>query len=597
MGIRRKIFYITTASMLSILLISFIIIYLFLYHVIYDETVKNQQVFVELNRQTANNFVQSIHHTTIQLVSDKALGGYLSYTGTDSMTRLISREAISSQFSHYSTHQVIDSTYYYKNYLFLSDTIPISDIFEAYTPEDNPYAASNLVSSNHKIKDEDWYQKALKQGTYVFSNENTNDFCIARRIINTYYTGPSSSIYTAVMLVTVKREQLEKVFSSIPVTQGSGYALFNREQELLYTSSNSIDQKDYLNAWQAYLKDGNPQYTTAIGGKTFLASYCDAQYGIQMLFLVPQKDITDGIMPIMYTYTFIFMVFTLITLAMLYILTGRMTRPIILLSEKIASIQDTRNFDTKSLYISSEKELVILACSFEQLINNVNLKIEDIRVQNESEKRSQLRALQAQINPHFIFNAMDMVNWLALSRNCDDIASIVDSIAKLMRYSITDADSLVPLELELSNIREFISIYQMRHNNKLQLHTEILLEGVTIPKFSLQPLVENSVRHATVPPDSNLIITIRCCSQEGSIVLYVTDNGTGSNAEQMNRHLQYDGTNLQVSSGFGIRNVNERIRLWCGNGSRLYYQNLPDGNLAAIVLLDTASSKSSNPIK
>ncbi|MFR8335725.1 MAG: sensor histidine kinase [Eisenbergiella massiliensis] len=110
----------------------------------------------------------------------------------------------------------------------------------------------------------------------------------------------------------------------------------------------------------------------------------------------------------------------------------------------------------------------------------VNRLIEDIRIQDEKEKRSQLRALQAQINPHFIFNAMDMVNWLALSRNCDDIASIVSSIANMMRYSITNADSMVAISQEIANIREFISVYQLRHNNRLHLDTSVDNEDISI---------------------------------------------------------------------------------------------------------------------
>ncbi len=157
------------------------------------------------------------------------------------------------------------------------------------------------------------------------------------------------------------------------------------------------------------------------------------------------------------------------------------SRPIIRLSGAIGEVKDTRNYDKKKLHVSSEKELVILEKSFGQLIDNVNGLIEDIRIQDEKEKRSQLRTLQAQINPHFIFNAMDMVNWLALSRNCDDIASIVSSIANMMRYSITNADGMVPINQEIANIREFISVYQLRHDNRLRLETDIDAEDICIP--------------------------------------------------------------------------------------------------------------------
>lgn len=104
--------------MLSILLVSYGIMYLFFYHVMFEETVVRQRASVELNRQMADNFVQSVYHTAVQLVSDKALGGYLSNPCTDPMETIQMREAIKTQFAHYATHQVIDSTYYYRSTLF-----------------------------------------------------------------------------------------------------------------------------------------------------------------------------------------------------------------------------------------------------------------------------------------------------------------------------------------------------------------------------------------------------------------------------------------------------------------------------------------------
>ena len=108
MGIRKKIFYITAAVMLSVLLVSYGVMYLYFYHVMFEETVIRQRASVELNRQMADNFVQSVYHTAVQLVSDKALGGYLSNPCTDPLETIQMREAVKTQFAHYATHQVID---------------------------------------------------------------------------------------------------------------------------------------------------------------------------------------------------------------------------------------------------------------------------------------------------------------------------------------------------------------------------------------------------------------------------------------------------------------------------------------------------------
>src|SRR5699024_11756993 len=103
--------------------------------------------------------------------------------------------------------------------------LPISDSFEAYTLNDNPYVASNSVFSNSRVKEEDWYQETVKNNIYVFLNEATDEICIARKITNTYYIGPYDSNGTAVLVVSVASSQIENVLYSSLVTPGSGYAV------------------------------------------------------------------------------------------------------------------------------------------------------------------------------------------------------------------------------------------------------------------------------------------------------------------------------------------------------------------------------------
>lgn len=591
MNFKKRIFYTIAAGMLSILLLSYAVMYLYFYRVMFQETIMKQRAYVNLNQQMADNFVQSVYHTAVQIVSDKALGGYLSMDPDDPMECIQIKTAIQTQFSHYSVHQAIDSTYHYRNTLFLSDSLPIAASLETYALDDNPYVISNGVFSNADAKKQDWYQQTVKNVFHIFHNETTDDFCIARRINNNYYLGPHISEGLAVMVVSISMDQLANVFSSLPITPGNGYAVLNEEGKILYLSNPAILQSDYENAWQEYQMQEHAEFTMTSEHKRFLVNYCTSEYGLQMLFLTPDQDIVAGVMPLMYTYSAIFAGIILVTLLVIYLLTNQLTTPLRKLSQAISGIHDTRAFDKETLHVSNDKELMILESSFGHLIDNVNSLIEDIKVQNEKEKRSQLRALQAQINPHFLFNAMDMVNWLALSRNCDDIAQIVSSIANLMRYSITDADGMVDIEQELANIRDFAAIFQQRYHNRLHLETQIQAKHILIPKFTLQPLVENSIRHGRPAAGDDLQIRIQAYAEHDRTIIEVRDNGCGCNAETLNRHLNYEETGLKISSGFGIRNVNERLLLRFGAESGLVYLNAPDGTLVARITLNTFHSK------
>ena len=591
MGYRKKIFLLLTAAMLAILVLSYVCIYYYLYRSTYKETLVRQQASITLNQEMANNFVTSIYRTAVQFVSDQTLGENLSTSGDDTLEFLQSRENIRNQFSHYATHQAIDSIYYYKNTLFLSDSIPIAALFEPYTLDSNPYTASNMVFSNTNVKDEDWYRRTVENVTCAFINEGTDEFCFSRKLNNTYYRGPYSSEGNAVMVVSVALNQLDDVFGNISVTEHSGYALMDEENHLLYRSNTDIPAETYGAAVDLYSEGRSNMPTVEIGGNKYLINQRDIPWGLSFLFLTPESDIISGVMPIMHTYSFIFFGIILAALIVIFFITKEISRPLVQLAQAIGSVDDTRDFDPASLPVFREKEIITLEHSFIQLIDKTNRLISDIQIQSENERRSQLKALQAQINPHFIFNAMDIVNWLALSRNCDDIANIVDSIARLMRYSITDADNMVDISQELKNIQDFVSIYQLRHRSNPELIYEIEDDTqIFIPKFTLQPLVENSVKHASPPVGENLKIVIRAYHDDRWCTISVSDNGTKGNAEQLNLHLAHKSNTLKVSNGFGIRNVNERLHLHFKHSPGLTYLNREGGGLTARIILPRRSS-------
>lgn len=251
----------------------------------------------------------------------------------------------------------------------------------------------------------------------------------------------------------------------------------------------------------------------------------------------------------------------------------------------IGSIIDTRTFDLKSLHVSEDREIISLEESFTKLIINNNRLIHDVQAQEIKQKNAELRALQAQIDPHFIFNAMDAVNWIALTRDQDDLAEILASIANLMRYSIMEADQLIPLKKELSNIGEYIAIYRLQHQGDIRLSvpSEDASSDTLIPKFTLQPLVENSIRYGGQPAGTAIEITVFVTHEADRFILEVSDNGQGCDPDLLNEYLTYKTNNLKVTNGFGIRNVNDRIHLHFGLESGLKYYVDENNRLTARV--------------
>lgn len=545
-----------------------------------------------MNSNMVESFLDSIRQTSLRIIGDEAIGIYLS-TGqvTDALEQIKIQQSITNQFSHYSTDQILGSSLYLKNTLFLNDHLPISEFFRSETLNTNPFVSSSNIFADTEVKKEDWYLQLMESGkrSRIFLDPQTNNFCFAQIIHNNYYTGPYSKEGQGVMVISIASKDLARTFALEPISVNSGYAIFTSQQELLFSSN--VQEALYQEACDRFMaRKAFGGEIVALNNQRYVMSLNSLErYDLKILFLTPYQDIQSQLNHLMRFYLLFVLMIFLVLMAGIYLISNRFTRPIIRMAKTISTIHDTRNFSVDTLHFSKDKEIVMLCDSFSQLITHNNQLIRDIQTQTEQQKRSELRALQAQINPHFIFNAMDIVNWMALSKNEDSIAEIVSSIANLMRYSIADPDKLVPVLSELENIQEYINIQQLRHSQKLMLDIDTTedLNSVYIPKFTLQPLIENSISHGLVESGQDLHIQVHIYRSSHGVIIDITDDGVGCDAGELNKFLDHSGdTSLKVSNGFGIRNINERIRLNFKGESGLTYRKNSAGILTARITFD-----------
>lgn len=592
MGIKKKIFLAFSCGILIITLLSYAFIFILFRQGYETEIMRYQKSAVSMNSNMVESFLDSIRQTSLRIIGDEAIGIYLS-TGqvTDALEQIKIQQSITNQFSHYSTDQILGSSLYLKNTLFLNDHLPISEFFRSETLNTNPFVSSSNIFADTEVKKEDWYLQLMESGkrSRIFLDPQTNNFCFAQIIHNNYYTGPYSKEGQGVMVISIASKDLARTFALEPISVNSGYAIFTSQQELLFSSN--VQEALYQEACDRFMaRKAFGGEIVALNNQRYVMSLNSLErYDLKILFLTPYQDIQSQLNHLMRFYLLFVLMIFLVLMAGIYLISNRFTRPIIRMAKTISTIHDTRNFSVDTLHFSKDKEIVMLCDSFSQLITHNNQLIRDIQTQTEQQKRSELRALQAQINPHFIFNAMDIVNWMALSKNEDSIAEIVSSIANLMRYSIADPDKLVPVLSELENIQEYINIQQLRHTQKLMLDIDTTedLNSVYIPKFTLQPLIENSISHGLVESGQDLHIQVHIYRSSHGVIIDITDDGVGCDAGELNKFLDHSGdTSLKVSNGFGIRNINERIRLNFKGESGLTYRKNSAGVLTARITFD-----------
>ncbi|MBS5480516.1 MAG: sensor histidine kinase [Clostridiales bacterium] len=221
---------------------------------------------------------------------------------------------------------------------------------------------------------------------------------------------------------------------------------------------------------------------------------------------------------------------------------------------------------------SLNNEIGHLSRAFNSMVEHTNALMAQ-RVEDEKEKRhSEIRALQAQINPHFLYNTLDAIIWMAASGKNDEVMEMTSALARLFRTSISSDHRLVPLSMEKENILSYLTIQKMRYEDKLTYTLDVpeRFDAFLLPKLILQPIVENAIYHGLKPLPDGGMVHIHALERGGCLVLSVEDNGVGMDEEQIRRLFIQKP---QDSHGIGVVNVHSRIRLLFGEPYGLFYSS------------------------
>lgn len=582
---RRKIF-ITLCSVLSaVFLTSYLFIFFLFRSVLFQEIRQQQSNLQKYNETIFTSYIDSFSMVPFQLVNDEEIGELANTNNSSYLDMFRARELLRKKFNNYLNQQLFTSNLDCRILFYLNDTLPMDSYCDAYTLSEHVALRTCQVYSSRLVKDQEWYKRTGKitWSPYFFINKDTDELCYSKYVYNYAINSSSEGIGTVVIAIP-ENAFLEKI-SAGSITPNSRFFLSNEYQELLYASSEVSDSL-FLNALS---KSSGQILRDSTSHERYLVSTSSVNQDLFLTFLTPLSDIEQIVITALFPYILFVLIAFFLLICVLYLLSRKITEPIISLADLISTIEDTRTFQTQRFSVYHDAELQVLCHSFTALIQRENLLMDQIIEENRQKRTAMLHALQAQINPHFLYNALDMVSWHALSKGEDSIADIVSSISNLMHYSISRPDSTASLSREIENIREFIRIYQMERPCDIQLIQDFSPEQanqIPIPKFTLQPLVENSILHNANL--DHLTIRIQIHRQPDCTEISVTDDGVGADPEQLNAFLRYENTSLTVSSGFGIRNVNERLQLHFGNNSHLSYQKDSDGHLTASLFLMSA---------
>lgn len=267
-----------------------------------------------------------------------------------------------------------------------------------------------------------------------------------------------------------------------------------------------------------------------------------------------------------------------------FFISSQITRRITNLSVAMDHVQEG-NFNTR-LSVQGNDEIAELSHHFNSMLKDLRrLMNEVVETQKEKRKR-ELEILQAQINPHFIYNTLDTLQWKALEYGASDLSELILSLSSFFRVSLSKGKEMIPLREEIKHVRSYLDIQKARYEEILtyEIQVEESLDDVFLPKILLQPLVENAIYHGIKPKLAQGKISILAQLEGKDLVLKVQDNGVGMTEEQVNQLEEaFEGKRAPVS--YGLHNVHQRIRLTYGNPYGLHVEScLQDGTTVTIRL-------------
>ena len=269
--------------------------------------------------------------------------------------------------------------------------------------------------------------------------------------------------------------------------------------------------------------------------------------------------------------TNIIVLFILLTFSLIaaWLISGSITRPITELHKTTTSIA-AGNLDVR-VENKNVDEISGLSMSFNVMIEKIKELIENSKKEQELLKKSELKVLQAQINPHFLYNTLDTIVWMAESNKNEQVIEIVKAFSKFFRITLSKGKEWISVRDEIEHIRSYLIIQKIRYRDILDFEIEVSPEifEYRILKLTLQPVVENALYHGVKNKRSGGTILIKGrYEEENTLVFEVTDDGIGITQDKLDKIQQeLDDESMEViikDSGFGLTNVQQRIKLYYG---------------------------------
>ena len=388
-----------------------------------------------------------------------------------------------------------------------------------------------------------------------------------------------STAYKAYLAVYYSDDKLTSILSDNLSLEGSVSYIVNERDAIVATSDPSLSgiyQLDYDTIKASFMSSNNFIERNILDTKVYAGFYSISNTDWFMVTVLPSPPLIHESNRLMIQIILIYAVFLVLALIFANVLahsiTGRLSSVIRQMQtvrhgpptpmespqahDEIGNLIDTYNYMTRKM---------------EELMEKQAKAAEDLRI-------AEFNSLQAQINPHFLYNTMDMINWMALQGQTDEISHAVQSLSRFYKLTLSRKKGISTIARELEHVTIYVQLQNMRYHDSIELITDIPdeLSEYQIPKLTLQPVVENSILHGILEKESKSgTIVITGWMENEDVVLLISDNGVGISPEILSTILSGNGKSQSGGTNIAVYNTHRRLQILYGNDYGLTYSSKP----------------------
>lgn len=435
---------------------------------------------------------------------------------------------------------------------------------QVYDQDDKEYATGNYMltlaeSRLQNIKNKTYPEKGGAQ--WIFPDETDEAIIVGREV--KYYLNSFSLERIGIVTVRVDLEEIITDFSKALNEKGAQLVIHDGEDNQLYPSILAkeyiLDQNEDSEGYKI-IKDSDTK-------ERFFITYTPTAYTKwTYMIITPYSNLFKAISSVrkavFITYFVLFVIMTYFGGRFI----GGITGPIESLNRKMKRVQ-TGNFtyfDEEADSKLSRDESGQMHDNFQKMMSQINFLIEENYKKQLVIKDSEFRTLQAQINPHFLYNTLESINWAAKMGGEHKISNMAESLGYILRASINTKESVITLEKELIVVTHYITIQSYRFEERLKFHSSIpdAYLHCVVPRFVLQPLVENAIRYGLQKMIGTCSIELSAKVENAYLIISVKDDGPGIDRQFLNQLK--NGDYVPKGTGIGLKNINERIKILFG---------------------------------